>query len=99
MRSSSSMMSLHCCVDSSRGSRLPDDDRQCTHARLHAYVSSHVRQIGASSPCSNWSTSRGTGVGVGAGADFIAVMGCLPLQASSTGQAHSARADTDLAAL
>src|SRR5215203_6705649 len=28
------------------------------HARLHAYVSSQVRQIGASSPASKWSTSR-----------------------------------------
>ena len=33
-------------VDSSRGSRRPDDDRQWTQARLQAYVSSHVRQIG-----------------------------------------------------
>ena len=33
-----------------RKGELPDDDRQCTHARLHAYVSSQVRQIGASSP-------------------------------------------------
>src|ERR1700756_1918452 len=60
MRSSSSMMSLQAWVDSSRGSRLPDEDRQCTHARLHAYVSSQVRQIGASNPCSNCSISRGT---------------------------------------
>ena len=32
-------------------------------ARLHAYVSSQVRQIGASRPASKWSTSRGTGSG------------------------------------
>jgi hypothetical protein len=39
------------------GSRWPDDDRQCTHCRLHAYVSSHVRQMGASSPVFSWATS------------------------------------------
>ncbi|COX61300.1 Uncharacterised protein [Mycobacterium tuberculosis] len=36
MRSSSSMMSLHWRVDNSPGSRLPEDDRQCTQARLQA---------------------------------------------------------------
>ncbi|SKW49240.1 Uncharacterised protein [Mycobacteroides abscessus subsp. abscessus] len=36
MRSSSSMMSLHCRVDSSRGSRLPEEDRQCTQDKLQA---------------------------------------------------------------
>ena len=41
---------MHSAVDSSRGSRRPELDRQCTHARLHAYVSSQVRQIGASRP-------------------------------------------------
>src|SRR4051812_9831542 len=57
MRSSSSITALHSAVESSRGSRRPEDDRQWTHARLHAYVSSQVRQIGASSPLAKWSTS------------------------------------------
>src|SRR4051794_30491142 len=57
MRSSSSITCLHSAVESSRGSRRPELDRQCTHARLHAYVSSQVRQIGASSPRANSSLS------------------------------------------
>src|SRR3954453_16841123 len=60
MRSSSSMTALHSSVESSRGSRRPDDDRQCTHARLQANVSSQVRQIGASSPCFSCWTRRST---------------------------------------
>ena len=39
----------------------PSDDRQCTHDRLQAYVSSQVRQIGASRPrwnCSHQPASR-----------------------------------------
>ena len=44
------MTALHSAVVSSRGSRRPELERQCTHARLHAYVSSQVRQIGASRP-------------------------------------------------
>src|SRR6478735_3705768 len=59
MRSSSSITALHSSVESSRGSRRPLDERQCTHARLHAYVSSHVRQIGASRPLANSSLSAG----------------------------------------
>src|SRR5919205_3350750 len=50
------MTASHCVVVSSLGSRLPEDDKQCTQAKLQAYVSSHVRQMGASSPNSNWST-------------------------------------------
>ena len=34
--SSSSITALHSAVVSSRGSRRPELDRQCTHARLHA---------------------------------------------------------------
>src|SRR5262245_7478579 len=37
-------------VLSSSGARLPDEDRQCTQSRLHAYVISQVRQMGAASP-------------------------------------------------
>ena len=44
---------------SSIGSRRPEELRQCTQARLQAYVSSHVRQIGASRPCVNlWRSGR-----------------------------------------
>ena len=45
-------------VPSSSGSRRPEELRQCTQARLHAQVSSHVRQIGASSPSSKRSRSE-----------------------------------------
>ena len=48
-------MSSHCFVVSSFGSRRPEEDKQWLHERLHAYVNSHVRQIGASSPNSNCS--------------------------------------------
>src|SRR5580704_14615767 len=48
---------------SSIGSRRPEELRQWTQARLQAYVSSQVRQMGASSPRVNrW--RRGTGAGV-----------------------------------
>jgi hypothetical protein len=39
-------------VDNSRGSRRPDDDKQWAHARLQAYVNSHVKQMGALRPFS-----------------------------------------------
>src|SRR5688572_16145122 len=51
------MTALAWSVVSSRGSRRPLLDRQCAHSRLQAYVSSQVRQIGASRPNSNCSTS------------------------------------------
>src|SRR5947208_1479860 len=51
------MTSFASAVVSSRGSRRPELDRQCTHARLQAYVSSHVRQMGESSPSAKWSIS------------------------------------------
>src|SRR5687767_1513873 len=52
------MIASQAAVLSSFGSRRPEDDRQCAHARLHAYVSSHVRQIGAFSPYSNCSINE-----------------------------------------
>src|SRR5580693_5430488 len=57
MRCSVSMTAWHSEVVSSRGSRRPELDRQCTQARLQAYVSSQVRQIGDVSPFSNRSIS------------------------------------------
>src|SRR3954466_9741482 len=59
MAASSSTTPNSSAVVSSRGSRRPLDDRQCTHARLQPYVSSHVRQIGASSPSASRSVTRG----------------------------------------
>src|SRR5579859_5524260 len=53
MRCSVSMTVRHSAVVSSRGSRRPELDRQCTHARLQAYVSSQVKQMGELSPASN----------------------------------------------
>src|SRR5579872_392962 len=58
MWATSSINAIASALVSSRGSRRPEDDRQCTHARLQAYVSSQVRQIGADSPCSNRSRSE-----------------------------------------
>src|SRR5580704_15957266 len=55
------MTARHSAVVSSRGSRRPELDRQCTHARLQAYVSSHVKQIGDVSPFSNMSVSLALG--------------------------------------
>src|SRR5580693_1690747 len=57
MRCSVSITTWHSAVLSSRGSRRPELDRQCMHARLQAYVSSQVRQIGELSPASNMSVS------------------------------------------
>lgn len=57
MRWSSSITTVHSSADSSSGSRRPDEDRQRTHARLQAHVSSQVRQIGAANPCWNRSAS------------------------------------------
>src|SRR5580693_7541514 len=57
MRCSVSMTAWHSEVVSSRGSRRPELDRQCTQARLQAYVSSQVKQIGDVSPSSNISVS------------------------------------------
>src|SRR5215813_4621205 len=57
------MTARHSAADSSRGSRRPELERQCTQARLHAYVSSQVRQMGAASPCSSRST-KGSAPGV-----------------------------------
>src|SRR5215510_5426233 len=57
------MTARHSAADSSRGSRRPELERQCTQARLHAYVSSQVRQMGAASPCSRRST-KGSAPGV-----------------------------------
>src|SRR5438270_13785900 len=54
---SSSMTAFASAVDNSFGSRRPDDDRQWMQARLHPYVSSHVRQMGASKPPFSCSTS------------------------------------------
>src|SRR5947199_64259 len=59
------MTARHAAAESSRGSRRPELERQCTHARLHAYVSSQVRQMGAASPRSSRST-RDSGRGSGA---------------------------------
>src|SRR4051794_26911762 len=56
-------------VVSSAGSRTPDDERQWTHARLQAYVTSHVRQIGASRPRLSRSMCRN-------GADDIGLLEC-----------------------
>src|SRR6266516_5306785 len=50
------MTARHSVAESSRGSRRPELERQCTHSRLHAYVSSQVRQMGAASPSSSRST-------------------------------------------
>src|ERR1700733_2494204 len=51
---------------SSIGSRRPEELRQWTQARLQAYVSSQVRQMGASSPRVNrW--RRGTDAGITSG--------------------------------
>src|SRR5579859_7371658 len=55
------MTERHSAVVSSRGSRRPELDRQCTQARLQAYVSSQVRQIGEVSPSSNMSVRRPAG--------------------------------------
>src|SRR5580704_1754359 len=57
MRCNVSMTAWHSAVVSSCGSRRPELDRQCTQARLQAYVSSQVRQIGDVSPVSNMSVS------------------------------------------
>src|SRR4051795_12813367 len=59
MAESSSTTPNSSAVVSSRGSRRPLEDRQWTHARLQPYVSSHVRQIGASSPDARRSVTRG----------------------------------------
>src|SRR5215469_9116920 len=50
MAAHSSSSALASAVVSSSGARLPDDERQCTQSRLHAYVISQVRQIGAARP-------------------------------------------------
>src|SRR5580658_9506335 len=49
----------HSALVSSLGSLRPELDRQWMHARLQAYVNSHVRHIGEFRPCSNRSV-RGT---------------------------------------
>ena len=56
------------------------------HARLQAYVSSHVRQIGAARPDSNRSTSR---LGLAAGV-ALAVLAAFA-RTAGTGLARAAR--------
>src|SRR5215469_13995520 len=50
MAAHSSSRALASAVVSSSGARRPDEERQCTQSRLHAYVISQVRQIGAARP-------------------------------------------------
>src|ERR1700687_4161278 len=66
MAASSSTICRASAGVSSIGARRPEELRQGTQARLQAYVSSQVRQMGASSPRVNrW--RRGTEAGVTSG--------------------------------